>query len=58
MKCTKERRERINSKKSNLLTIHPSKNRFMFWNILDIILNFFNLFPNKKDDDATEYFKK
>lgn len=54
----KGRRERISSKKSNLLTIHPSKNRFMIWNILDIILNFFNLLPNKKDDDATEHFKK
>ena len=54
----KGRSGRISLRKSNLLTIHPSKNRFMFWNILDIILNFFNLFPNKKDDEATEHFKK
>lgn len=30
----------------------------MFWDILDIILNFFNLLPNKKEDEATKHFKK
>jgi len=31
----------------------------MIWDILDIILNFFKLFPNKKEDnDAKQHFKK
>ena len=30
----------------------------MIWDIIDIIFNFFNLFPNiRKDDDSTEHFK-
>ena len=32
----------------------------MLWDILDMILNLFYLFPNKRkeEDDATKHFKK